>query len=103
MSIRPEFMNLKVQMLSGAIGHKRPLLPIWPEIGAAVGENTKAAVIGIKSNEEALVSSDQDIAEIMSSFGIGAEIGAYKFFKPSLKNRFVLRLRTARGHRSRSE
>ena len=65
-SIHPEFLNLKVQMLGDAIGHYRPLLPQWPQMGATVGENINAAVNGITSNEEALALSDQDIADIMS-------------------------------------
>jgi len=65
-SIHPEFLNLKVQMLGDAIGHYRPLLPQWPQMGATVGENINAAVNGIMSNEEALTLSDQDIADIMS-------------------------------------
>ena len=65
-SIHPEFLNLKVQMLGDAIGHYRPLLPQWPQMGATVGENINAAVNGIMSNEEALDLSDQDIADIMS-------------------------------------
>ncbi|MEP5759595.1 MAG: sugar ABC transporter substrate-binding protein [Litoreibacter sp.] len=64
--IHPEFLNLKVQMLGDAIGHYRPLLPQWPQMGATVGENINAAVNGIMSNEEALSTSDQDIADIMS-------------------------------------
>lgn len=66
-SIHPEFLNLKVQMLNDAIGHYRPLLPTWPEIGAVVGENINAAVNGIMTNEEALAQSDKDIADIMSA------------------------------------
>lgn len=65
-SIHPEFLNLKVQMLGDAIGHYRPLLPQWPQMGATVGENINAAVNGIMSNEEALATSDQDIADIMA-------------------------------------
>lgn len=64
--IHPEFLNLKVQMLGDAIGHYRPLLPQWPQIGATVGENINAAVNGIMSNEEALAASDQDIADILA-------------------------------------
>jgi multiple sugar transport system substrate-binding protein/sorbitol/mannitol transport system substrate-binding protein len=65
-SIHPEFLNLKVQMLGDAIGHYRPLLPQWPQMGATVGENINAAVNGIMSNEEALAASDQDIADLMA-------------------------------------
>lgn len=65
-SIHPEFLNLKVEMLGDAIGHYRPLLPQWPQIGQTVGENINAAVNGIMSNQEALERSDEDIADIMS-------------------------------------
>ena len=65
-SIHPEFLNLKVEMLGDAIGHYRPLLLQWPQMGATVGENINAAVNGILSNEEALALSDQDISDIMS-------------------------------------
>ena len=64
-SIHPEFLNLKVQMLNEAIGHYRPLLPEWPQIGAAVGENINAAVNGIMSNQEALEAADEEIAAIL--------------------------------------
>lgn len=63
--IHPEFLNLKVQMLSEAIGHYRPLLPQWPQIGAAVGENINAAINGLMSNQEALAAADEEIAEIL--------------------------------------
>ena len=65
-SIHPDFLDLKVQMLGDAIGHYRPLLPQWPQIGQTVGENINAAVNGIMSNQEALATSDDDIADIMS-------------------------------------
>ncbi|MEP6265730.1 MAG: extracellular solute-binding protein, partial [Paracoccaceae bacterium] len=65
-SIHPDFLDLKVQMLGDAIGHYRPLLPQWPQIGQTVGENINAAVNGIMSNQEALATSDEDIADIMS-------------------------------------
>ncbi|MEP4196902.1 MAG: sugar ABC transporter substrate-binding protein [Aliishimia sp.] len=64
--IHPEFLNLKVQMLGEAIGHYRPLLPQWPQMGATVGENVNAAVNGIMSIEDALETSNQDIADIMA-------------------------------------
>ena len=65
-SIHPEFLNLKVQMLGEAIGHYRPLLPQWPQIGAAVGENINAAVNGLMTNAEALEAADEEIAEILA-------------------------------------
>lgn len=64
-SIHPEFLDLKVQMLGDAIGHYRPLLPQWPQIGQVVGESINAAVNGLMSNEEALAIADEDIAEIL--------------------------------------
>lgn len=64
-SIHPEFLDLKVQMLNEAIGHYRPLLPQWPQIGQAVGENINAAVNGLMSNEEALAAADEEIAELL--------------------------------------
>ena len=66
-SIHPKFLELKVQMLGDAIGHYRPLLPEWPQIGAAVGENINAAVNGLMSNEEALEAADEEIAEILDN------------------------------------
>lgn len=65
-SIHPKFLDLKVQMLGDAIGHYRPLLPEWPQIGAAVGENINAAVNGLMSNKEALEAADEEIAEILA-------------------------------------
>lgn len=65
-SIHPKFLDLKVEMLGDAIGHYRPLLPQWPQIGAAVGENINAAVNGLMSNEEALEAADEEIAEILA-------------------------------------
>ena len=53
-------------MLGEAIGHYRPLLPQWPQIGAAVGENINAAVNGLMTNAEALEAADEEIAEILA-------------------------------------
>ena len=64
-SIHPNFLSLRVEALNQAIGHYRPLLPQWPEIGLAVGENINAAVNGIISNEEALKVADEEIRSIM--------------------------------------
>ncbi|MEP2532309.1 sugar ABC transporter substrate-binding protein [Shimia sp.] len=65
-SIHPEFLNIRVAMLNDAIGHYRPLIPQWPAIGAAVGENINAAVNGILSPQEALEAADQEIADILA-------------------------------------
>lgn len=64
-SIHPKFLDLKVQMLGDAIGHYRPLLPQWPELGAAIGENINAAINGLMSNEEALEAAQEEMAEIL--------------------------------------
>lgn len=65
-SIHPDFLSLRVQMLNDAIGHYRPLIPQWPQIGQAVGENINAAVNGIMSNQEALEAADDEIANILA-------------------------------------
>ncbi|WP_306259298.1 sugar ABC transporter substrate-binding protein [Pararhizobium sp. IMCC21322] len=65
-SIHPDFLSLRVQMLNDAIGHYRPLIPEWPQIGQAVGENINAAVNGIMSNQEALEAADEEIANILA-------------------------------------
>lgn len=65
-SIHPKFLDLKVQMLGDAIGHYRPLLPEWPQLGAAIGENINAAVNGLMSNQEALEAADEEMAEILA-------------------------------------
>lgn len=65
-SIHPDFLSLRVQMLNDAIGHYRPLIPQWPAIGAAVGENINGAVNGLSTAAEALEAADQDIADILA-------------------------------------
>lgn len=64
-SIHPKFLDLRVQSLNEAIGHYRPLLPQWSDIGLAVGENINAAVNGIISNETALKDADAEIKAIL--------------------------------------
>lgn len=65
-SIHPDFLKLRVQMLSEAVGHYRPLIPQWPQIGAAVGENINAAVNGIMKPQEALAAADTEISKILA-------------------------------------
>ena len=65
-SIHPDFLNVRVEMLNDAIGHYRPLLPYWPQMGAAVGEMINSAVNGIMSNEEALAAADEEIEAIQA-------------------------------------
>ncbi len=64
--IHPNFIKLKLQMLSEAIPHYRPLIEQWPAIGLVVGENINDAFNGLVTSEEALEASDEDIAEIMN-------------------------------------
>lgn len=65
-SIHPKFLDLKVQMLGDAIGHYRPLLPEWPQLGAAIGENINGAINGLMTNQEALAAADEEMAEILA-------------------------------------
>lgn len=66
-SIHPKFLELRIAALNDAIGHYRPLLPQWPDIGLAVGESINAAINGIMSNEEALQAADEEIADLMAN------------------------------------
>lgn len=65
-AIHPDFLDVRVQMLNEAIGHYRPLLPYWPQMGAAVGEMINSAVNGIMTNEEALAAADEEIEAIQA-------------------------------------
>lgn len=64
--INPDFLKLRVDMLNDAIGHYRPLLPKWPQIGAAVGEHINAALNGLETPEEALEAAQQEMTDILS-------------------------------------
>lgn len=64
-AVHPDFLRLRVEALDLAIGHYRPLLPEWPALGQAIGENINAAVNGLMSPEEALEAADQEIADIL--------------------------------------
>ncbi|MCF6329698.1 MAG: sugar ABC transporter substrate-binding protein, partial [Henriciella sp.] len=65
-TVHPDFLELRVEALNEAIGHYRPLLPEWPEIGAAVGENINSAINGLLSNRDALQAADLEIEAIMN-------------------------------------
>lgn len=65
-SINPDFLSLRVDMLNQAIGHYRPLLPQWPQLGAAIGEHINAAVNGLETPEEALAAAEEEMADIMA-------------------------------------
>ena len=64
-AVHPDFLNLRVEALDLAIGHYRPLVPEWPALGQAIGENINAAVNGLMSPEEALEAAEQEMADIL--------------------------------------
>ena len=66
-AIHPKFLKLRIQALNEAIGHYRPLLSQWSEIGAAVGENINGAVNGLFSNADALKTAEKEIEEILNN------------------------------------
>ncbi|GIX14609.1 MAG: hypothetical protein KatS3mg118_2568 [Paracoccaceae bacterium] len=63
--IHPDYLRLRTEALNLAIGHYRPLIPEWPELGAAVGELINAAVNGLMSPEEALAAAEQEMRDIL--------------------------------------
>lgn len=63
--VHPDFLKLRVQALDLAIGHYRPLVPEWPALGAAIGENINAAVNGLVTPEEALEAAEQEMKDIL--------------------------------------
>ncbi|PZX11258.1 multiple sugar transport system substrate-binding protein/sorbitol/mannitol transport system substrate-binding protein [Palleronia aestuarii] len=64
--VQEDFLDLRIEALNLAIGHYRPLIPTWPEIGAAIGENVNAAVNGQMSPEEALEAAQEEMEIILS-------------------------------------
>ena len=64
-AIHPDFLKIQGEALNLAIGHYRPLLPEWPALGAAIGENINAAVNGLMSPEEALAAAEEEMADIL--------------------------------------
>jgi ABC-type glycerol-3-phosphate transport system substrate-binding protein len=64
-SVHPDFLRLQTEALNLAIGHYRPLLPEWPQLGAAIGENINAAVNGLMSPEDALEAAEQEMRDIL--------------------------------------
>ena len=65
--VHPDFLRLRVEALNLAIGHYRPLIPEWPALGAAVGENINAAVNGLMSPEDALAAAEQEMVDILGN------------------------------------
>ena len=64
-SAQPGLLRTKNAALDLAVGHYRPLLPNWAEIGSAVGENISAALSGLMSPEEALKMAQDEMNSIM--------------------------------------
>jgi len=52
--VHPDFLQMQADALNSAIGHYRPLLPDWPALGQAIGENINAAL-----------SAEQEMADIL--------------------------------------
>lgn len=65
--VHPDFLKLRVEALNLAIGHYRPLLPDWPALGQAIGENINAAINGLMSPEDALAAAEQEMADILGN------------------------------------
>ena len=66
-AVHPDFLKLRVEALDLAIGHYRPLVPEWPALGLAIGENINAAVNGLMSPEEALEAAEQEMNDILGN------------------------------------
>ena len=65
--VHPDFLATRVAALDLAIGHYRPLVPDWPALGQAIGENINAAVNGLMSPEEALEAAEQEMRDILGN------------------------------------
>jgi len=65
--VHPDFLTLQAEALNLAIGHYRPLLPEWPALGQAIGENINAALNGLMSPEEALEAAEQEMSDILGN------------------------------------
>jgi len=63
--VHPDFLKMQAGALNSAVGHYRPLLPEWPALGQAIGENINAALNGLVSPEEALESAEQEMRDIL--------------------------------------
>ena len=65
--VHPDFLTVQAEALNLAIGHYRPLLPEWPALGQAIGENINAALNGLMSPEEALEAAEQEMRDILGN------------------------------------
>lgn len=64
-AINPDLIQLRSASLSDTIPNYRPLIPQWPEIGAAIGDNVNSALNGIITNAEALKNAQAEVQEIL--------------------------------------
>lgn len=65
--VHPDFLTVQADALNLAIGHYRPLLPEWPALGQAIGENINAALNGLMSPEDALEAAEQEMRDILGN------------------------------------
>ncbi len=63
--VHPDFLEVQAEALNLAVGHYRPLLPEWPALGQAIGENINGALNGLMSPEEALEAAEQEMRDIL--------------------------------------
>ena len=66
-AVHPDFLTVQAEALNLAIGHYRSLLPEWPALGQAIGENINAALNGLMSPEEALEAAEQEMSDILGN------------------------------------
>jgi ABC-type glycerol-3-phosphate transport system substrate-binding protein len=66
-AIQPDFLDLRVAALAMANPDYRPLIPSWPEIGEAIGDNVNAALTGVKSPRDALKAAQNEMKSIMGT------------------------------------
>jgi len=65
--VHPDFLTVQAEALNLAVGHYRPLLPEWPTLGQAIGENINAALNGLMSPEDALEAAEQEMRDILGN------------------------------------
>ncbi|MDB6454166.1 ABC transporter substrate-binding protein [Falsirhodobacter sp. 20TX0035] len=63
--IQADFLDLRIAALQEARSDYRPLLPTWPELGAAMGENVNAALNGMMEPQEALDAANEEMGYIL--------------------------------------
>lgn len=64
--IDPNLISLRAEALAEAIPDYRPLIPQWPAIGAAIGDNINSALNSIQSNAEAMENAQFEVEDILA-------------------------------------